>query len=201
MANKTGTFINDLAALRKAWNALPMTNETQRGHQRFGQFVVNSDRMTGRIPNPWPEVFYAENYQTAYELLYQHALSLDNEVTVHFDDLFDAVIAFQYDLVKASRAHLVDMFNFMFGKNTGHAEHRIIVYDCFGQLHHTDTINKAIKWAKEQYPSAQVSQTVTIADCGRDGLEFWKKVTNLSEVLKTRCRVLEGDPLTFEWEE
>ena len=78
MGNKVDDFINDLADLSVAWNKLPDTGMGRRDHQRFGQYVINSDEMKGRIPSPWPEVFYAERYSAAYALLYGHALALND---------------------------------------------------------------------------------------------------------------------------
>ncbi len=77
MGNATDNFINDLAALSVEWNKLPDTGEGRRGHQRFGQFVLNSDVMKGRVPSPWPEVFYAERYSHIYATLYSYGATLN----------------------------------------------------------------------------------------------------------------------------
>lgn len=80
MASKQNTFINTLADLSLEWQRLPHHGyqgfKEVRGHQRFGQYVMNTGRLD--LPNPWPELFYAETYRVAYALLYLHGLQIND---------------------------------------------------------------------------------------------------------------------------
>ena len=82
MSRKQDRFINTLANLSVAWHKLPKTGyRDQRGNLRFGQYVMNSNalaeypQLTSII---WPELFYAEDYNEAYGMLYQFALQIDD---------------------------------------------------------------------------------------------------------------------------
>lgn len=79
MGSASDNFINAMSDLSVEWRKLAKTGHgEQHGHQRFGQYVMNSGKLGDRIPKQWPELFYAEEYNIAYGLLYRHSFTLGN---------------------------------------------------------------------------------------------------------------------------
>ena len=76
MGSKQDRFINTLADLSVEWHKLlPSGPRAPRGHQRFGQYVINSGRLD--ILLPWSDLFNAETYLEAYSMLYRYGLMIE----------------------------------------------------------------------------------------------------------------------------